>query len=63
MPLYCFECDSCANKFEVIQKTFEPNPLCDKCNGKTKKVLSSFSFQLKGHAWARDGYSYPKKPK
>lgn len=62
MPLYLFECDSCANKFEIIQKTWEPPPLC-KCGAKTKKVISPFSFRLKGSCWAKDGYMYPKKTK
>lgn len=57
IPLYCFECNSCANKFEIIQKVNDPLPLCDKCNGKTKKVLAPFSFVLKGSCWARDSYN------
>ena len=58
MPIYEYECSSCCNVFEVIQRMTE-NPLtsCPDCSGSLKKLVSQSSFQLKGGGWYADGYS------
>ena len=49
MPLYEYQCDSCAHRFEVIQKYSDPPiDVCPKCAGAVKKLLSSPAIQFKG---------------
>ena len=67
MPLYEYECDACAHRFEVIQKYSDPHiEACPKCRGAVKKLLSSPAIQFKGTGWyitdyARAGKSDSKK--
>jgi putative FmdB family regulatory protein len=49
MPLYEYQCDVCANRFEVIQQYKDaPIEVCPKCGGTVKKLLSSPAIQFKG---------------
>ena len=49
MPLYEYQCDACAHRFEVIQKFSDaPVEVCPKCGGGVKKLLSSPAIQFKG---------------
>ena len=49
MPLYEYECDSCAHRFEKIQKFSDPLvDVCPKCSGHVRKLLSSPAIQFKG---------------
>lgn len=58
MPIYEYECPSCCNVFEVIQRmTEDPLTSCPNCSGPVKKLVSMSSFQLKGGGWYSDGYS------
>jgi putative FmdB family regulatory protein len=64
MPLYDFKCISCDHIFEVVQKYSDDAPFCETCNKKTKKIISSTTFILKGDGWYKDGYcSKSPKPK
>jgi len=57
MPLYEFECDVCAHRFERIQKFSDPNPnACPKCGGKVQKLLSSPAIQFKGSGFYLTDY-------
>ncbi|MCC7035200.1 MAG: zinc ribbon domain-containing protein [Acidobacteria bacterium] len=58
MPLYEYQCDACAHRFEVIQK-FSDAPLdtCPKCGGAVKKLLSSPAIQFKGSGWYITDYA------
>src|SRR6478609_5543679 len=49
MPLYEYECEACAHRFERIQKYSDP-PLetCPKCGSKVRKLFSSPAIQFKG---------------
>lgn len=49
MPLYEYRCESCAHRFERIQKFSDP-PIetCPQCGGPVKKLLSSPAIQFKG---------------
>ena len=53
MPLYEYQCESCNNRFERIQKFSDPPietcPVCGK--GPVKKLLSSPAIQFKGSGW------------
>lgn len=60
MPVYEYECPSCAKVFEVLQRiSDEPLQYCPECHGKVKKLVSASSFLLKGGGWYADGYSGP----
>ena len=49
MPLYEYECDKCAHRFEVIQQYKDaPIDVCPKCGGTVKKLFSSPAIQFKG---------------
>jgi putative FmdB family regulatory protein len=58
MPLYEYQCDACAHRFEVIQK-FSDAPLatCPKCGGAVRKLLSSPAIQFKGSGWYITDYA------
>jgi len=59
MPLYEYECESCHNRFERIQKFSDPPietcPVCGK--GPVKKLLSSPAIQFKGSGWYITDYA------
>ncbi len=57
MPLYEFECEACAHRFERIQKFSDPTPdACPKCGGKVAKLLSSPAIQFKGSGFYLTDY-------
>ena len=58
MPLYEYQCDACAHRFEVIQKYSDaPIEVCPKCGGAVKKLLSSPAIQFKGTGWYITDYA------
>jgi len=58
MPLYEYQCDVCAHRFEVIQKYSDPHiDVCPKCGGAVKKLLSSPAIQFKGSGWYITDYA------
>ena len=58
MPIYEYECQSCAEVIEIWQNLSEaPVTSCPSCKGSLKKIISMSSFQLKGGGWFADGYS------
>jgi putative FmdB family regulatory protein len=60
MPLYEYECDACAHRFERIQKFSDPlADTCPACGGTVRKLLSSPAIQFKGSGWYIN--DYPKK--
>jgi putative FmdB family regulatory protein len=61
MPLYEYQCESCAHRFERIQKFSDPPvEVCPSCGGRVKKLLSSPAIQFKGSGWYITDYA--KKP-
>ena len=49
MPLYEYRCESCAHRFERIQKFSDPPvETCPQCSGQVKKLLSAPAIQFKG---------------
>jgi putative FmdB family regulatory protein len=53
MPIYEYQCTSCGNKTEVIQKISDaPLSHCEAC-GKDdlKKLVSAAAFRLSGSGW------------
>jgi len=58
MPLYEYQCDTCAHRFEVIQKFSDAAiEVCPKCGGPVKKLLSSPAIQFKGSGWYITDYA------
>jgi putative FmdB family regulatory protein len=58
MPLYEYQCDACAHRFEVIQKFSDaPIEVCPKCGGTVHKLLSSPAIQFKGSGWYITDYA------
>ena len=58
MPLYEYECEKCAHRFEKIRK-FSDAPLetCEKCGGPVHKMQSAPAFQFKGTGWYVTDYA------
>lgn len=57
MPLYEYECETCAHRFEVIQKFSDaPIAVCPKCGGPVQKLLSSPAIQFKGSGFYLTDY-------
>ena len=61
MPLYEYQCESCEERFERIQKFSDPPvEICPSCGGTVKKLPSSPAIQFKGSGWYITDYA--KKP-
>ena len=57
MPLYEYQCDACAHRFEVIQKYSDAKiDVCPKCGGTVSKLLSSPAIQFKGSGFYLTDY-------
>jgi putative FmdB family regulatory protein len=58
MPLYEYQCESCAKRFERIQKYSDP-PIetCPSCGSHVKKLLSSPAIQFKGSGFYINDYA------
>ena len=57
MPLYEYECNACAHRFEVIQKYSDaPIDVCPKCGGAVSKLFSSPAIQFKGSGFYLTDY-------
>jgi putative FmdB family regulatory protein len=58
MPLYEYECEACAHRFERIQKFSDPPiDICPVCEGTVRKLLSSPAIQFKGSGWYITDYA------
>ena len=58
MPIYEYQCTSCNERHEIIQK-FSDAPLthCPKCGGDMKKLISSPAIQFKGSGFYKTDYA------
>jgi putative FmdB family regulatory protein len=58
MPLYEYQCASCGDVFEVMQK-FSDAPLTrhEKCGGQVERLLSAPALQFKGTGWYITDYA------
>jgi putative FmdB family regulatory protein len=58
MPLYEYQCQTCEQRFERIQKFSDPPvETCPSCGGKVTKLLSSPAIQFKGSGWYITDYA------
>jgi putative FmdB family regulatory protein len=66
VPIYEYRCTKCGHRFEAIQKVSDAHlSKCEKCKGKTERLISSPAIQFKGSGWyitdyARKGQSDSK---
>ena len=58
MPLYEYQCRSCGERFEVMQK-FSDSPLetHERCGGAVERLLSAPALQFKGSGWYVTDYA------
>ncbi|WP_084515271.1 FmdB family zinc ribbon protein [Nocardia acidivorans] len=54
MPTYSYACTECDNKFDIVQ-SFSDDALtvCDRCNGKLRKLFNSVGIVFKGSGFYR----------
>ena len=58
MPLYEYQCEACAHRFEQIQRFSDPpRTECPECGGRVRKLLSSPAIQFKGTGWYVTDYA------
>ena len=58
MPIYEYECQSCLEITEAIQKfSDKPLKICPLCKGRLKKLVSHNTFHLKGSGWYVTDYA------
>jgi putative FmdB family regulatory protein len=64
VPIYEYECESCDERFELMQK-FSDKPVkkCPKCGGAVHKVLSAPALLFKGSGWYVTDYASPERKK
>ena len=63
MPLYEYQCESCGQRFEVIQKFSDPPAdMCKQCGkGPVVRLQSSPAIQFKGTGWYITDYAQKGK--
>ncbi|TKB53865.1 MAG: zinc ribbon domain-containing protein [Nitrospira sp.] len=63
MPIYEYQCDSCADKFEIKQ-SMKDDPLtaCPRCGKHVQRLISSPAIMFKGSGWYVTDYSDKMKP-
>lgn len=59
MPIYEYECKTCGEQAERIQRHTAAPPVCSKDpkHGAMSKKVSQSSFKLEGFGWGRSGYA------
>ena len=63
MPIYEYQCQSCGDEHEALQKmSAEPLVTCPACNKPDlKKKISAAGFRLKGKGWYETDFKSGKK--
>jgi putative FmdB family regulatory protein len=58
MPIYEYQCNSCAERHEIIQNISDaPLTHCPKCGGEMRKLISSPAIQFKGSGFYKTDYA------
>ena len=58
MPLYEYQCEACAHRFERIQRFSDPPvETCPTCGGAVRKLISSPAIQFKGSGFYINDYA------
>ena len=63
MPIYEYQCESCADRFEIKQ-SMKDDPLtaCPRCGKRVQRLISSPAIMFKGSGWYVTDYSDKMKP-
>jgi putative FmdB family regulatory protein len=63
VPIYEYQCESCADRFEVKQ-SMKDDPLtaCPQCGKRVQRLISSPAIMFKGSGWYVTDYSEKMKP-
>ena len=63
MPIYEYECSSCAHRFDLKQ-SIKDDPIkeCPRCGKSVTKLISSPAIMFKGSGWYITDYSDKMKP-
>jgi len=56
MPIYEYKCLECGKVFEFFDKDGKDKPECPHCDGKVKRLMSRFGFELKGSGFYKNDY-------
>jgi len=57
MPLYEYQCQKCAVRFERIEKVSAPTDgLCPDCGGIAHRLIGAPALQFKGSGWYVNDY-------
>lgn len=63
MPIYEYQCDGCADRFEVKQSMKDDAlTTCPKCGKSVQRLISSPAIMFKGSGWYVTDYSDKMKP-
>ncbi|MGE0645576.1 MAG: FmdB family zinc ribbon protein [Nitrospira sp.] len=63
MPIYEYQCESCAYRFEVKQSIKDdPLSICERCGSAVRRLISSPGIMFKGSGWYVTDYSDKLKP-
>ena len=58
MPLYEYQCTSCGERIEVLQRLgAAPPSQCPRCGGTLEKLISAPALQFKGTGWYVTDYA------
>jgi putative FmdB family regulatory protein len=58
MPLFEYQCQSCKERTEILQRVSDPPySHCPKCGGEMKKLISSPAIQFKGSGFYKTDYA------
>mgnify|MGYP001209281150 FL=1 len=63
MPIYEYQCEGCADRFEIKQ-SMKDDPLttCPRCGKRVQRLISSPAIMFKGSGWYVTDYSDKMKP-
>ena len=62
MPTYVYECTTCSEQTELVQRVADaPLEKCPKCGGKVRKLLFPVGIVFKGSGFHINDYRKPEK--
>ena len=63
MPIYEYQCENCADRFEIKQgMKDDPLTACPRCGKRVQRLISSPAIMFKGSGWYVTDYSEKMKP-
>ena len=64
MPTYGYQCKTCGQQFEVLQKITDPAITdCEQCGSPVKKIIYPVGIQFKGSGFYINDYARASAPK